>query len=70
MDPVIGLLLVALGLPSAIWPTPFARFGERLDAIGSKRSWSEVEPADWYVGLTRLVGIGMVIFGAPALFAF
>lgn len=59
MEP-IALLFVLFGLPSAVWPYRMARFEEQLDAIGSKRRWSEVEPADWKVMLTRYVGIVMV----------
>lgn len=63
MDPVLEIIMVIVGLPGAIWPYKLSRFGEQIDAIGSKRSWSEVEPADWKVGLTRFSGIGMVIVG-------
>lgn len=59
MEP-IALLFVLFGLPGAIWPYRTARFEEQLDAIGSKRRWSEIEPADWKVMLTRYVGIVMV----------
>ena len=62
-DPT-GILLVALGLPGAVWPYEFARLEERIDSIGSKRSWHDVEPADWKGSLTRAVGIGMVLVGA------
>jgi hypothetical protein len=60
----VGVLLLAFGLPSAVWPYKLARFEERWDSIGSKRSWSEVEPADWKVALNRVVGVGMVAAGA------
>ena len=63
MDPA-GFIFVLIGGVSAIWPYRLAKFGEILDAIGSKRSLGEVEPADWNVGLTRIVGIVMVIVGA------
>jgi hypothetical protein len=33
-----GFLLLLVSLPAAIWPYRVARFGEQLDAIGSKRS--------------------------------
>ncbi|MUV50843.1 hypothetical protein ELS20_11830 [Haloarcula hispanica] len=32
------------------------KFNEQLDAIGSTTRSSEVEPADWNVMLTKLVG--------------
>jgi hypothetical protein len=41
-----GPFLVALGLPSALFPYHVARFAERTDAIGSKTPWTRVEPAD------------------------
>lgn len=62
MEPA-GLLLVLLGVPAAVWPYRIAKFQEAVDAIGSKRRSSEVEPADWNVGLTRIFGIGMTLFG-------
>ena len=67
MDPVLALFLLAIGIPNAVWPYKFARFEEQMDSIGSKRSWSEVEPADWKVALTRIVGAGMALFGLGGL---
>lgn len=67
MDGALAFLLLAFGIPGAIWPYELAKFGEQLDAIGSKRSWSEVEPAGWNVALTRAVGIGMTVVGALGL---
>lgn len=52
----------------AAWPYRLARFGERLDAIGSKRSWSEVEPAGWKVLVTRIAGVGIILIGVVGLF--
>ena len=69
MDPVLALFLLAVGIPNAVWPYKFARFEERMDSIGSKRSWFEVEPADWKVALTRVVGVGIAIFGLAGLVA-
>ena len=69
MEPELALILLVFGFPSAIWSYKIARFEEQLDGIGSKRSWSEIEPADWKVGLTRVIGIGMTIIGAFGLFA-
>lgn len=62
-----GFFLVLIGLPSAIWPYKVARFDEVTDAIGSKRSSTGVEPADWKVGLTRVTGIGCVLVGLALL---
>ncbi|WP_248516593.1 hypothetical protein [Salinarchaeum laminariae] len=64
-----GFFLLALGLIAVAWPYEVARFEERLDAIGSKRSWSEVEPADWRVLLTRGIGVLFVLVGG-GLFLF
>jgi len=46
-----------------------ARFEERLDAIGSKRSWGAVEPAEWKVVLTRVAGGALVLFGLLLFFS-
>ena len=58
-----GLLLVLFGLPAIVWPYRIAKFNEAMDAIGSKRRSSEVEPADWNVTMTRLFGVGFALFG-------
>jgi len=63
VNPVLGTLLVGFGLLSAVWPYRVARFEEQLDAIGSKRSWDEVEPAEWKVKLTRGFGVVVALFG-------
>lgn len=57
----MNFLVVLLGLPLAIWPYKVARLQEQLDSIGSKRRWTEVEPAEWNVAFTRLFGIGFVV---------
>ncbi|WP_135820153.1 hypothetical protein [Halostella litorea] len=67
MDPALAFFLLVFGIPGAIWPYKLARFEEQLDSIGSKRSWDKVEPADWKVSLTRIVGVGMALFGAIGL---
>ncbi|GAB3679433.1 hypothetical protein GCM10028857_00810 [Salinarchaeum chitinilyticum] len=65
----LGIPLLAFGLAAVIWPYEIARFEERIDAIGSKRSWSEVEPADWRVTLTRGIGVVFVLIGFGFLLA-
>jgi hypothetical protein len=67
MDGAMAFILLVFGLPGAIWPYKVARFEEQLDAIGSKRSWSEVEPAGWKVVLTRVIGVGMAGVGLLGL---
>lgn len=69
MDAGMALILLVLGVPGAVWPYKMARLEEQFDSIGSKRSWSEVEPADWKVTLTRVVGVVMLLFGIGGLFA-
>jgi len=63
VNPVFGTLLVAFGLLGAVWPYKVARLEEQIDAIGSKRSASEVEPAEWKVTLTRGAGVAIALFG-------
>lgn len=58
-----AVILVAFGLPSAVWPHAVARLEERLDSIGSTRSWNEVEPAAWKVTLPRVVGVAATLLG-------
>lgn len=60
---VIGLLVSVQGLLMSWKPYRVARFGERIDAIGSKRRWTKVEPSDWNVTLTRRLGPFAIIFG-------
>jgi hypothetical protein len=55
--------LVALGLPAALFAHTVARFSERTGAIGSKTLWTEVEPTEWNVLPTRVVGAGFVLVG-------
>lgn len=59
----VGPVLVAFGLPGAIWPYRTARLGERVQGIGSNRSWDEIEPADWNVSVTRVAGILFTVVG-------
>ena len=59
----VAVVLLVFGLPMVIWPYKISRFEERMDSIGSKRSWSEVEPADWKVFANRVLGILFVLIG-------
>lgn len=68
VNPVLGTLVLAVGLVCALRPYAVARFEEQIDAIGSTRSLSEVEPAGWKVTLTRVLGIGIALFGTLVLF--
>jgi len=59
----ISAFFAGSGFLLAARPYRVARLGERLDAIGSRRSWNSVEPTDWNVRLTRAVGVGFALFG-------
>ena len=64
----VGLLALSVffagwGLLLAARPYRVARLDERTDAIGSRRSWNSVEPTDWNVQMTRIVGVGLALFG-------
>lgn len=54
---------LVIGPIMAIWPYHLARINEILDAIGRKPA-GEVEPADWYVALYRVIGIVLTLLGA------
>ena len=63
-----GGLLFVFGLAGYAYAYEFARGSEQVDAIGSKRDRSEVEPADWKVALQRsisgllaLAGLGIIV---------
>jgi hypothetical protein len=68
MSAGLGVLLVVLGVANAAFPYKMARFEEQLDSIGSKRTWEEVEPADWKVSLTRISGVVFVPLGLALVF--
>lgn len=56
-----AMVLMGLGVYSAVSPLRVARFTERLDAIGSRRRWDEVEPTNWNVFFTQLFGVVLVV---------
>jgi len=60
-------VFVLLGVLNLVFPYTMAQLKERLDAIGSTRSWSDVEPAGWYVVLTRLLGVALIGIGLAYL---
>jgi len=60
---VAATLFIIIGALNVVFPYKMAQLKERLDAIGSKRSGSEVEPAGWYVVLTRVLGILLIGIG-------
>ncbi|QZY00811.1 hypothetical protein [Halobaculum rubrum] len=69
MCPPNYLFLAVLGLPlgtlAAAKPYAVTKATEVVDAIGRKPSGS-VEPADWNVLLTRVVGAAFAVLGAGA----
>ena len=63
MEYAFGLVSITIGILASLYPYKIARLEERLDGIGSKRSWSEIEPAEWKVFLNRLTGLVVVAVG-------
>ncbi|WP_330633511.1 YIP1 family protein [Halocatena halophila] len=69
---IVSLFCLCVGGPLVTWPYKLSKFGEQLDAIGSKRRMRDVEPAAWNVWLNRLLGTvfctaSIVFFGGTAL---
>jgi hypothetical protein len=60
---LVGLFFLTTGLYGVVYPYKMAKFGEQLDAIGSKRPSYHVEPTNWNVSLTRIVSIFIVVCG-------
>jgi hypothetical protein len=60
---IMGPLLVVFGVLSYRFAYSISRFGEQLDAIGSKTRWAEVEPAEWNVWLTKVMAAGVAVAG-------
>jgi len=65
---VLGFLFTVWGVLMTWKPYRLAKFGEQIDAIGSKRRLTKVEPTDWNVTLTRRLGpvlsfLGLLLLG-------
>ena len=60
---VLGLLFTVWGVLMTWKPYRLAKFEEQIDAIGSKRRSTKVEPTDWKVTLTRRLGPILSFFG-------
>ncbi|MFU1780933.1 hypothetical protein ACM16X_06100 [Haloarcula japonica] len=60
---LLGPLMTIGGALMYRYAYGITKFNEQLDAIGSTTRSSEVEPADWNVMLTKLVGAAGSIFG-------
>ena len=63
----VGLGTVGFGVLHALYPESIARFEMRTKAIGSKRSWSEVEPTEWKIALTQFGGGVLLCVGLLVL---
>jgi hypothetical protein len=71
---VLGPVVAFAGAGIYRFAYGLAKFDEQTDAIGSKTRWSEVEPADWNVALTKgfgalvaLVGVGWFLSAVASL---
>jgi hypothetical protein len=60
---VLGPIVALVGGGIYRFAYGLARFDEQTDAIGSKTRWSEVEPADWNVALTKGFGALVALAG-------
>lgn len=63
MVSLLGVALLLIGLGMIIYAQRITRVGEQIDAIGSTRSSFEVEPTDWNVAVTRILGAGVALLG-------
>lgn len=66
---LLGLALLVGGAVSARYAHVLARWDERFDAIGSTRSWDEVEPATWKVTVVLFAGAVAALVGLFVLVA-
>lgn len=60
---LIGIALFVVGAVSARYAHVLARWDEQLDAIGSTRSWDEVEPATWKITVVLLAALLTALVG-------
>ncbi len=63
MVSLLGVALLLIGLGMVIYAQRITRVGEQIDAIGSTRSSFEVEPTDWNIVVTRILGAGVALLG-------
>ena len=49
---ILGFLFTIWGVLSTWKPYRVAKLEEQIDAIGSKRRWTKIEPTDWKITLT------------------
>ncbi|WP_276300516.1 hypothetical protein [Halorussus lipolyticus] len=61
---LVGVVLLVGGVVGARYAHVVAKLDEQLDAIGSARHWSEVEPATWKVTVVLFCAlVGFAIGG-------
>jgi len=63
---VVAVFLMLFGLVNITWAYELARFET---ALGDSRRTHNVEPADWNVKATRLMGFVSLFVGTAFLFA-
>lgn len=63
---LLGLALVAVGAGMVKYAYRLTKVEEQIDAIGSERP-GDVEPADWHVTLTKLLGAVVAAGGVVVL---
>ncbi|MFC7142057.1 hypothetical protein ACFQMA_19750 [Halosimplex aquaticum] len=63
---LVGVVLLAVGLFGVLRPYTVALWRERIDAVGSTRSWDEVEPTEWRVTIARYTFA--ILLGGGVLF--
>ena len=66
IPPPWSIFCIVVGIPLALWPYRMAMIREIFDAIG-RRSAGSVEPAEWSVTLTRLIGGAFLIIGIAGI---
>jgi len=65
---LLGGALIVLGLFGIRYAHQITRFGEQIDAIGSKRQLSDIEPAEWSVSIARVLGFIVILTGIVVTF--
>lgn len=62
MEP-LALLLVAFGLPAAVWPYRFAKLDNVWHKYTTLQHVEEIEPSDGVVKLARAFGVFLILLG-------
>jgi hypothetical protein len=60
---IIGLVVILPGVYIILNPYKSANFRVRLDSIGSNTDWEDVEPKDWMIHYTRIIGGLIALMG-------